>query len=389
MDKQTVEQLIDRYLEGKCTLEEKALIERFYMEEALNRQLPKGNQDPVLAKEAMWKVVSNHAQQNPGPTQNKSWKFYTKIISAAAAILLVVGLSLFFYPQMNIPKTSEIPGQPQISTINPGGNKAVLTLGNGEQIVLNEASNGVLASQSGVIVKKVKNGQLIYNIDQNPVLSDGLAFHTITTPKGGQYQVTLPDGTAIWLNAATTIRFPARFTGNERLVSLTGEAYFEVAKNKRMPFKVSTDQQVIEVLGTHFNINSYTDERNIKTTLLEGSVKVIAKVKSPAATSRMVVLKPGEQAVVGADLKVRKADLEEVMAWKDNKFAFNSLPLEDIMRQLSRWYDVEIVYKGDISAKTFTGSISRYANVSQVLSMLELTTRVHFKIEERRIIVMP
>lgn len=389
MDKQTIEQLIDRYLEGKCTREEKALIERFYMEEALNRKLPQGNQDPLLAKEAMWKAVSNHVQQNPGPTQNNSWKFYTKIISAAAAILMVVGLSVIFYPQMNIPKTSESPVQPQIATINPGGNKAVLTLGNGEQIVLNEASNGVLANQSGVIVKKVKNGQLIYSIDQNPILSDGLSFHTITTPKGGQYQVILPDGTAIWLNAATTIRFPARFTGNERLVSLTGEAYFEVAKNKRMPFKVSTDQQVIEVLGTHFNINSYTDESNIKTTLLEGSVKVIAKVKSPAATSRMVVLKPGQQTVVGADFKVRKADLEEVMAWKDNRFAFNSLPLEDIMRQLSRWYDVEVVYKGDISAKTFTGSISRYANVSQVLNMLELTTRVHFKIEERRIIVMP
>lgn len=385
MDKQNIEQLVDRYLEGKCTLDEKALIERFYMEEVLKRELPVGDKDPLLVKEAMWSAIAPHVQQKPIPKSNH--KLYRKI-SAAAAILILVGLTLIFYPKSPITDSPSHPDQSEIVAINPGGNKAILTLSDGNQIVLNEANNGLLAQQSGVSIRKVKNGQLQYSQDQNSSQKNDLAFHTISTPKGGQYQVILSDGTNIWLNAASTIRFPAHFSGEERKVSLTGEAYFEVAKNKKMPFKVSTGQQLIEVLGTHFNIHSYADESNTKTTLLEGSVKVTVQMKGGQA-SKVAVLKPGEQAVAGNDFEIRKADVEEVMAWKDNRFAFNSQPLKDIMRQISRWYDVEIIYKGDLSGKTFTGSISRYANVSQVLDMLELTTRVHFKIEERRIIVMP
>jgi len=384
MNKESIEQLIDRYLAGKCTSKEKALIERFYMEEVLNRKLPQGDADPMLAKNAIWKVISNTTQSNPAFKPNKIFRFY-KAIAVAAALIIVVGLAFYFYPQPIINR-NQIVKQEQHIDINPGGNKAVLTLGNGKQIILNDVQDGVLANESGVIIKKTKSGQLVYSTTRGYPLGDDLSFNTITTPKGGQYQVILPDGTSIWLNAATKVRFPVRFTGKERNVSLTGEAYFEVAKNKRMPFKVSSSEQVIEVLGTHFNINSYADESSLKTTLLEGSVRVLAQTGSG---KRNVILKPGEQSAVGSDLKVAKADLEEVMAWKNNKFTFNSQPLEGIMRQVSRWYNVEVEYKGDISGKEFTGSISRYADVSHVLKMLEFTNLVHFKIKERRIIVMP
>lgn len=386
MNKESVEQLIDRYLAGKCTSNEKALIERFYMDRLLNRKLPENITDPALAKDAMWEAISAKVNPNHIPKQKKGQNLYRNI-AAAAAILIIVGLALYFYPQNKITKTEQVFTQNSTARINPGGNKAVLTLSSGEQIILNEAKDGVLADQSGVAIKKTKDGQLIYSPVRDYLLGDGLSYNTISTPKGGQYQIILPDGTSIWLNAATTIRFPTRFSGKERNVRLiTGEGYFEVAKNKKMPFRVSSDKQVIEVLGTHFNINNYADESSLKTTLLEGSVRVLAQT---GMGKQNVILKPGEQSSVGSELKVEKADLQEVMAWKNNRFTFNSQPLEGIMRQISRWYNVDVEYRGDISGKEFTGTISRYANVTQVLKMLELTNLVHFKITERRIIVMP
>jgi len=386
MNKDSIEQLIDRYLAGTCTSKERTLIERFYMDEVLNRKLPENITDPMLAKDAMWQVIAAQVNPNHIPKKKKGLNLYRNI-AAAAAVLITVGLVLYFYPQNRINKTEQVVKQNRAIGINPGGNKATLTLSNGEQIILNEAGNGVLANQSGVVVRKTKDGQLVYSPVREYLLGDALSYNTISTPKGGQYQVTLPDGTSIWLNAATTVRFPTRFSGKERNVSLvTGEGYFEVAKNKKMPFRVSSDKQVIEVLGTHFNINNYPDEASLKTTLLEGSVRVLAQT---GTGKRNVILKPGEQSVVATELKVEKADLQEVMAWKNNKFTFNSMPLEGIMRQISRWYNVDVEYKGDISGKVFTGTISRYANVTQVLNMLELTQVVHFKIKERRIIVMP
>lgn len=387
MDKQNVEELIDRYLTGNCTPKEKALVERFYMGEVLIRELPDCGADPMLAKDAMWESISEAAQFGHAFNPNKRLRFYKTI--AAAALIIIVGLAFYFYPKNTIDR-NQLVKQKQRIDINPGGNKAILTLGNGQQIVLNEASAGVLANQAGVVIKKTKDGQLVYSTGRDYILGDDLSFNTISTPRGGQYQVILPDGTNIWLNAATTVSFPARFTGKERNVNLTGEAYFEVAKNKKMPFRVSSDKQIIEVLGTHFNINNYADENGVKTTLLEGSVRITQKKRgNRSVSSSHIVLKPGEQSNVESDLKVKKVDLQEVMAWKNNRFTFNSQPLEAIMRQVSRWYNVDVEYKGNISAKVFTGTVSRYANVSQVLKMLELTNLVHFKIEERRIIVMP
>ena len=215
---------------------------------------------------------------------------------------------------------------------------------------------------------------------------DVLAYNTITTPKGGQYQVTLMDGTRVWLNAASSLHYPTVFKGSERSVQLTGEAYFEVAKNSKMPFRVTSNGQVTEVLGTHFNINSYPDEQGTTTTLLEGSVRIL-NAKSDAA----ILLKPGQQSGSDASGKIKVANVnpEQFVAWKDGKFIFTNANIESIMRQVSRWYNVEIEYKGDASKEKFGGRTSRFTNVAELLEILELTDHVQFEIEGRRIIVMP
>jgi ferric-dicitrate binding protein FerR (iron transport regulator) len=238
-------------------------------------------------------------------------------------------------------------------------------------------------------VQKLNNGLLVYVINGRQVSENDEAFYNkITTPRGGQYQVTFSDGTKVWLNAASSIRFPVVFTGKYRKVEITGEAYFEVAKNKAMPFKVKANNSEIEVLGTHFNVSAYNDEAEIKATLLEGKVKVSAldsDNKLPA------VLEPGEQAAINKEGKIdikNNADTEEVMAWMNGYFQFKSADLKTILRQIARWYDVDIEYKGNANM-LFTGQLTRNENVSKVLSKLALTGEVHFKIEGKRIIVSP
>ncbi|HQW44934.1 MAG TPA: FecR domain-containing protein, partial [Chitinophagaceae bacterium] len=207
------------------------------------------------------------------------------------------------------------------------------------------------------------------------------------TPRGGQYQVTLSDGTQVWLNAASSIRFPVVFTGTERKVEITGEAYFEVAKNKAMPFKVTAGSSEVEVLGTHFNINSYTDEPYIKTTLLEGSVKVTVPASAAGQSSK--ILQYGQQTAVNKEGKIsvlNNADLEEAVAWKNGRFQFKSADLKTILRQISRWYDADVEYRGNVNIH-FTGQLPRNDNVNKVFEKLALTGEVNFKVEGKKIIV--
>jgi ferric-dicitrate binding protein FerR (iron transport regulator) len=210
-------------------------------------------------------------------------------------------------------------------------------------------------------------------------------YNTISTPKGGQYQVTLSDGSKVWLNAASSLRFPATFSGKERKVELTGEGYFEVAHNKKMPFHVTVNDLDVEVLGTHFNINAYADESAIKTTLLEGSVKVVKGNETK-------IIEPGEQASVTTsedEINVKQqVDLEQVVAWKNGIFQFERADIESVMRQISRWYDIDVDYHGRVS-EHFGGTISRDVNISDVLKMLEMTGGVNFKIDGKKVIVMP
>jgi len=306
----------------------------------------------------------------------KSWRQRNyRYVAAAASVLIVLYFGdRYFLSKQPAPQIAAI----KTKDIGPGGNKAILILSNGVKVSLNE-TRGKVAVQRGVTINKNNSGQLVYSkIDtKEPVAADG--FNTIITPKGGQYQVVLSDGTHVWLNAASSLRYPASFAHvKERRVELTGEAYFEVAKNKAVPFLVKSAGQEIRVLGTHFNVNTYPDEPATKTTLLEGSVLI----------NNSALLRPGEQAsVAGKTVHISPVDTELATAWKNNKFMFENEDIHDIMRMVGRWYDVDISYEGNVTGEKFEGSVSRFTNVSKVLNILQLTGNVHFKIEERRIIV--
>lgn len=313
--------------------------------------------------------------------------------AAAAAILMTIGIGFWFYG----PESSQDTINPRYANdIAPGGNDAVLTLADGSKISLTDADQGELLNTSGVSIVKAADGQLVYTLDADKKRNDDeLKFNTITTPRGGQYQVNLPDGTKVWLNAASVLKFPTTFANlKDRKVELNGEAYFEVAKNKKQPFKVLSTigdghrAQEIEVLGTHFNINAYDDEPETKTTLLEGAVKVSNKGNIQAKDD--IILSPGQQAVLNNQkLKTHTVDTEEVVAWKNGNFVFANEGIESIMRKISRWYNVEVIYQGKITDNDFVGTVPRFKNVSEALAILELTKTVHFKVDGRRIIVMP
>jgi hypothetical protein len=318
--------------------------------------------------------------------KSKTILFLRPIWGIAAALLIIGTLALYLYRSKEISGTAHATVK---STIDhaPGGNRAVLILGNGTRVLLDAAPNGTIAKQTGVRITKTAEGQLIYTLQNiESSANNQLSYNTIETPKGGQYQITMPDGTKVWLNAQSSLKYPTYFNSKERRVELSGEAYFEVKHQESSPFRVVINDQLIEVLGTHFNVNSYADEPAIKTTLMEGSVKLSFK-NNPG----IAVLNPGQQSVYEDNkFQIKQVDTEESIAWKKGYFAFNKSSLEDIMRQISRWYNVEVSYQqNSLKKELFSGNVSRFEKASQVLSILELTGLVSFKIEERRITVMP
>jgi hypothetical protein len=309
-------------------------------------------------------------------------------LGIAASILMLLTTGLYFYTNRTpVQKVAVKMAEPKVQVIAPGDDKAILTLSDGSKIILEDAKNGILANQAGVSIQKTSDGKLLYSfsnsaINVTPESEDKILYNKIETPVGGKYQVNLPDGSKVWLNSSSSLRFSALFNGDTREVELSGEAYFDVSKNKSKPFKVITKDQIVEVLGTQFNINSYSDEGSIKTTLIEGSVKIIYKDK-------VVLLSPGQQFQPKESMsKVVEADTEEVVAWKDGYFVFKNEDIRSIMRKLSRWYNVEVNYNGNIPEVGFGGNISRSKDISEVLDVLQLTNAVHFKVEGRRITVM-
>ena len=265
--------------------------------------------------------------------------------------------------------------------VSPGGDKATLTLADGSTILLDEAQNGTIAQQGNSKIIKL-DGKLSY--DPTNKNSREIVYNTISTPKGGQYQLELPDGSQVWLNATSSIHFPTSFTGTERRIEITGEAYFEIAKNPNMPFIVTVSNSEVQVLGTHFNINAYNDEDNVKTTLLEGSVRFVND-------GSVNILKPGQQAQLtkeGTTKVVSDVNVDNVVAWKNGMFDFENASIETVMRQLSRWYDVEIEYKGKTD-DLFIAEMRRNIKLSDALKALELTGKVKFDIQDKKIIVMP
>ncbi len=324
--------------------------------------------------------------------------------AAAAAILLVFilgGRRLF----MTDSSVTPVPAPPVANTepvqrdAAPGRNTATLILADGSSLLLDSAANGELASQGGTRIIKLPNDQIRYQAEATGAAPIG--YNTIQTPNGGQYKLVLPDGTGVWLNAASSLRYPTAFTGKERRVSVTGEVYFEVAKvsgpvtgasrpqaaaASAMPFIVEKDGMEIKVLGTHFNVNTYADEPESRITLLEGSVAVTG-----AGAPQSLTLRPGQQARLNADSQphlFNDIDVDEVMAWKNGLFDFSSADIQTIMRQIGRWYDLDVVFRGTIPQRQFSGKITRGTNLSNVLKILE-QSNIHFEVENRTIVVKP
>jgi ferric-dicitrate binding protein FerR (iron transport regulator) len=397
--------LLKKYIAGICTEQERATLENWYLQWN-DQDMDFTESELMQLREEMWKVMPQGAAAKavvPARTETTRRSLWPRI-AAAAAILLIVGLSIFFYTSYYAPRHlegSEAMRDLLANDIKPGGNKAYLILSNGKRVSLTDAANGELAKEAGVEISKTADGQVIYTTrhpeggtTEGPVSGsrdissqgfprhDGgrvemTAMNTIETPKGGQYQVRLPDGSKVWLNAASKLIYPVSFNGRgQRVVELSGEAYFEIFKNKLQPFVVKSKNQEVTVLGTHFNVNTYDDEPNTKTTLLEGSVKV-----------NEAVLKPGQQSILaGGKINVIPADLTETMAWQKGDFVFKNEALESIMRKICRWYNVEVIYVGKIDTKqTFSGQISRNKNISEVLKALESSGTLKFKIEGRKI----
>ncbi|MEN0052033.1 MAG: FecR family protein [Mucilaginibacter sp.] len=388
--------LIKKYLEDQCTPAEKLEVEVWF-------ELYRGGErefydnDRELINQAMMKSLANIHQKiasiettedshNEGENRIVYLKptFRLRWIAIAATILLfmTIGGYLLLHEKSAVPKEMAKNQLPQNDT--PRSNKATLTLANGKKIILDDAGKGKLAVQGNMAITKSADGKIVYNSAQASATIGEIGNNTITTPKGGQYQVVLPDGSSVWLDAASSITYPSAFTGNKREVQLTGEAYFEVAKDPKKPFYVNVnDKQQIEVLGTHFNIQGYDDDKDIKTTLLEGSVKL-------HYDNKQAILKPGQMAINDQDrsLIIKDADIYEVMAWKNNLFVFNNENIKSIMKRLSRWYDIDVIFDGDMEKVNFYGNYSRSKGLSNLLKGIELTEKVQFKIEGRRVTVI-
>lgn len=372
ISQQRAEELANKILQNKISFEEEQEWQDWYQSN-LN--------EPIDVPESFAVSKAIHAARmmrviNGAITVKRSVRLWPRIAVAAAAVAaIVVGVWFFSAPRHPDAETSS--AQAAVNDIAPGKNTATLTLANGKVIDLDTSRTSVVVADS------VK----------------AMTMLVASTPRGGTYQVVLPDGSKVWLNADTKISFPSQFTGKERKILLAGEAYFEVAKDKQHPFIVESNGQEVEVLGTHFNISAYQDEGAVKTTLLEGSVKVSYGSRRPELGSGPqtgksliqdnIVLKPNQQLILsGNKLDVITANLEQIMAWKNGQFAFHKQSLQEIMRGVARWYNVEVVYEADFKSRPFTGSISRFEDISTVLHVLELTGAVHFKVEGRRVTVM-
>lgn len=386
---QDVKTLLSKYKAGTATQQETAMVNRWYAAEAARHSLPEGPVDPLLEEQLIWnriKAAIPLKTELPAPGRSKKLSDF-KWLAIAASFFLLLSAALYLY-RNSYSHEAEM-AKLRAHDIKPGGDKATLTLADGTEIALNDQANGEIAKQAGVSIRKTADGQLIYTAKGNP--GGEVTNNTISTTRGGQYQVNLPDGTKVWLNAQSSLTFPTAFTGNRRLVSLKGEGYFEVVKMEKKPFMVVAYKQTVLVYGTHFNVNGYADEGSTKTTLLEGSVDVLSVVEPQPASKaifRVASLKPGQQAEFSnGRLKVQAADVEEAVAWKNGKFRFSNENIESLMRKVARWYDVDIEYKGKISKEGFGGQVSRSRNVSEILEVLQLTRMVHFEIEGRRIIV--
>jgi transmembrane sensor len=379
MTPEEIKQLADRIAMGTATDEDILLYNRLCGTAAT---MPNWNDEFYgnrLELEASMKKAIFERAGLQKPAARLKWLRW----SVAAAVLLLLAGSTYW---LTSKQTTEVPvalvpapAKQLVNDVPPGGEGAILTLSSGQTIILDSAANGALAVEGATEVIK-QNGQLVY---KGSSAGGAEVYNTMTTPKGRQYNLLLADGTRVWLNAASSITYPTAFTGKERKVDITGEVYFEVARHAGMPFIVQKEDVRVQVLGTHFNMNSYNEEASLQVTLLEGAVRVIKGIHRSD-------IRPGQQAQVreGGVKLLNKVNLEEVMAWKNGTFRFGGVDIETIMRQLSRWYDVEVVYNKKVDER-FYAEIPRNTPLSEVLKALELTGKLRFAIEGKKIVVMP
>ncbi|WP_295718053.1 FecR family protein [Mucilaginibacter sp.] len=326
---------------------------------------------------------SDHDNIHPIRPPNKKQLWLKLGVAAAMMVFVGFGAYVLLRQDKNVIAKKNIAKAKHAHDVLPGGNKAILTLANGKTITLDSAKNGLLVNEGSARIHKTRDGQLVYETDKNGDNS-AAPMNTVSTPRGGQYQLVLDDGSKVWLNSASSLSFPAVFKGKTREVEITGEAYFEVAKNAKMPFRVKVNNTVVEVLGTHFNIMAYNDEAVMKTTLLEGSVKI-------SNSQNFSMLKPGQQAQLNQNGLIKvidNPDADDAVAWKDGIFQFRDAGIETIMRQAARWYDVQVSFAGKMPVKEFTGRISRNVKASELMGMLKYMG-INYKIEDKHITVLP
>lgn len=399
--------LFQKYADGLCSPEEEILLmlwladpasetKRLELVEKYFDQLTETHTMPVWRADSMFQyIIRSGKQRIPQPSAKRvSLLRWMKRIAVAAAVLVVMLGAGYWIKMFDRKQEQSLAEQKEPTpSIGPGTNKAVLILTDGSMIELDSAANGKLAQQGATSILKEEGGTVTYQESRNSSSSLTIAYNTLQTPKGGEYQLILPDGSKVWLNASSSITYPVRFAGKERKVSVTGEVYFEVRHDPGKPFRVSTGITEVEVLGTQFNINAYNDEPSVNTTLVEGSVKVGMPGNQRSHVSSYKVLLPGQQSQVtlsgtSRPHTIRPVNVPEVIAWKNGYFSFQGTDLYSIMRQVARWYDVEIIFEKQVNEK-FYAEISRQTPVTELLQMLTATEAVHFKIEGKKIIVTP
>jgi biopolymer transport protein ExbD len=394
LDKKSILTLLDRYLKSQSNTKEKEKLDEFFEENSNSIEASKSIENVSKLEDKIFNYIQFGIKEQVKKESTLNRMPYLQI-AASILVIFLFSTTIYFY-RSSLASKSQLPiaqGVAKIEDKQPAKNIAILTLGNNSQIVLDEASNGEIAQESGVSILKTDKGELIYKIRNSNKLSnnDLNKYNTISTPMGGKFKVILPDGSLVVLNAASTLKYPVHFDEKLRKVSFTGEAYFEIAKledkrKKRVPFYVYSNDQIVEVLGTHFNINSYDNEEYSKTTLLEGSVKIINE-KSAAPAK---ILKPGQQAVIkrgDIQTKIMIADEAQALAWKDGYFLFKNTNIKDVVNELERWYNIDIQYEDEMEFENITGYISRNVKISSVLKMLQLSGIVNYEISGSKIII--
>lgn len=373
--------LYEKYMAGRCSPEERALLyayqDRFKLVHSAENSMP---EEQEAGNRALHEIQQTINKRQP-------WLGFKKWLAAAAAVLLVVSIWAINHEQPKLGPESAKMATKKANLIKPGRNTATLTLANGSAIVLDDVKQGHIAEEAGVQITKAADGQLVYTVKQS-ASNTAPAYQSITTPRGGQYQLLLPDGTKVWLNAASSLRYPANFIGKERMVELSGEAYFEVSKSVNHPFLVKTASQQVEVLGTAFNLKAYANETLTTTTVASGSVRIQPQEKAKASH----ILQAGDQSMLNSQtskIQLSRVNVQQTLSWKNGYFIFDDTPLPEIMNQIARWYDIEVAYTENMQQKKFGGTYNRDKAFDDLLSSLTYSGDVHFKIEGRRVTVMP